>query len=163
MFRRAFFTVLLLTAAFGLLPVAAAQEQTIHPADYVPADFAGFIQVRLDQPQDTLRGLNIAAFAAYQVEPNRVLIGSGSSTPTFDDYFPFSTWFDVDNISFTNNILPWLKGEFVVAYHDFDNQLQTDNTDTLLILPTSSVLDSAAHLSSIIKQPDLLTQVTYRG
>ena len=161
MFRRAFFIVLLMTAAFGLLPVAAAQEQTIPPADYVPDDFAGFIQVRLDSPQDTLQGLNIAAFAASQVQPNRV--GLGSAALTFDDFLPFNTWFDVENTSFTTNILPWVKGEFVVAYRDFNGQLQAANADILLILPTSSVLDAAAHLSNIIKQPDLLTLTPYRG
>lgn len=40
---------------------------------------------------------------------------------------------------------------------------QADSADILLILPTSSVLDSAARLSAIIKQPDLLTLKPYRG
>ncbi|MEO8611689.1 MAG: DUF3352 domain-containing protein [Chloroflexota bacterium] len=150
-----------MVAVFSLLPVAAAQERVIHPADYVPDDFAGFIQVRLDSPQTTLRGLNIAAFAAVQVQPNR--IGLGNAALTFDDFLPFNTWFDVDNISFTANVLPWIKDEFVVAYRDFNNQLQADNANILLILPTSSVLDSAAHLSAIIKQPDLLVLQPYRG
>src|SRR5689334_1761767 len=124
--------------SFGLLP-AAAQEQAVRAADYVPDDFAAFVQVRVDDRQATLQSLNVAAFAAAQVQPNRVDLGQAALT--YDDFVPFNTWFDVENTSFTNDILPWVNGEFAVAYRDFNGQLQANGGDILLVVPTSSILD----------------------
>jgi hypothetical protein len=160
MSKRALLIFLLGFAAMSIWP-AAAQDDTIRAADYVPADFAGLIQVRLDNPQETLQGLNIAAFIASQLQPNRVQLGANALG--YDDFIPFSTLFDVENTSFLANILPWVEGELIIAYREFDGLLQADSSDVLLVLPTSNVLESAAGLSAIISQQDLLTRQTYRG
>jgi hypothetical protein len=160
MFKRALFFSLVTLAVVSLTPVAA-QDETVRAADYVPADFAGFIEVRLDNPQATLSGMNIAAFAASQAQPTRVVLGT-SGIP-FDDFVPFSSLFDVDDTSFVANVLPWVNGEMVIAYRDFNSQLQAEAEDVLLIVPTESVLNAAGRLSAIIQQQDLLTPQSYRG
>lgn len=160
MSKRAFFFFLVGLAALSFWPVAA-QDESGRAADYVPADFAGFVEVRLDDPALTLQGLNIAAFSASRLQPERVVLGANRLT--FDNFIAFGTLFDVENTSFINSILPWVEGEMVIAYRDFDGQLHAEAADVLLILPTSSVLNAAGHLSSIIKQQDLLTPQTYRG
>jgi len=160
MFKRAVFIFLFGLAALSMLPTVA-QDEPIRAADYVPADFAGFIQIRLDDAQETLQGLNIAAFVASQIQPIRVQLGADPLT--YEDFIPFNTLFDVEDTSFIANILPWVEGELVIAYRDFDGLLQADASDVLLILPTANVLESAARLSAIISQQDLLTPQIYRG
>ncbi len=160
MFKRALFFFLVGLTAFSWMP-ATAQDETIRAADYVPADFAGFIEVRLDNPTETLRGLNIAHYAAWQVQPTRVVLADAALP--FDSFVPFNSLFDVENTSFVDNILPWLNGEMVIAYRDFTSQLQADAKDMLLILPTTSALNAAGRLSTIIEQQDLLIAQTYRG
>ncbi|MBC8171690.1 MAG: hypothetical protein H7X77_08450, partial [Anaerolineae bacterium] len=160
MFKRALFFSLVAVAIIGLMPVSA-QDETVRAADYVPADFAGFIELRLDNPQETLTNLNIAAFAASQVQPTRLVLGA--NLIPFDQFVPFNTLFDVENTSFVGNVLPWVNGEIVIAYRDFNNQLQADAKDVLLILPTQSILNAAGRLSAIIQQQDLLTPQSYRG
>lgn len=160
MFKRALFFSLIAMAIIGLMPLAA-QDETVRAADYVPADFAGFIELNLDNPQETLSGINIAAFAASQVQPTRVVLGT--SIIPFDEFIPFNSLFDVENTSFVANVLPWVNGEMVIAYRNFNGQLQAESKDVLLILPTESVLNAAGRLSAIIQQQDLLTPQSYRG
>src|SRR5690349_20574016 len=119
MFKRALFCSLVAMAIIGLMPVAA-QDETVRAADYVPADFAGFIELNLDNPQETLTNINIAAFAASQVQPTRVVLGA--NLIPFDQFVPFSRLFDVENTSFVANVLPWVNGEMVIAYRNFNGQ-----------------------------------------
>ncbi len=147
-------------AALSIWPVAA-QGLTTSAVDFVPADFAAFVQVRMDAPDLILQDLNIVAFVASRLEPLRISLGSDRLG--FDDFIPITTTFDVDGVSFNDNILPWLGDDMVIAYRDFDSQLSADAGDALLIFSTGDVLESANSLSPVLEGQDLLKQEVYRG
>lgn len=157
MYKRAFL-FLLLTLIWTIFP-AAAQDRSA--ADYVPADFAGFVRLRLDNPAQTLQALNITAFTAAQLQPNRLQLPNAALS--YDNFITLTTLFDVETAAFGETILPWLDGEMVIAYRDFDDQLQTPPEDILLIMLTDDVLESASRLSSIIQAQDLPEKETYLG
>jgi hypothetical protein len=159
MLKRALFILLSLTI-LSVWPVLAQADTRTAP-DYVPADFAGFVQLRLDDVDSALQELNITAFVASRLQPLRVELSNAGVT--LDDLISLDTLFDAEGSSFADNILPWLDGEMVIAYRDFDGQFTVDPADTLMILPTDDVLESASALSPIINQQDLLERQVYRG
>ncbi len=158
MFKRAFIIFMALMAV-GILPIAA-QDTTPSATDFIPADFAGFIQVRVDDPAQTLRGLNVATFVASRFQPDRVRVQNALA---YDDFIPFDLLFSVEDISFANNVLPWVKGDMVFAYRKFDDRLKADPADVLMILPTVDILKSTAGLSKILSAKKLLDKQVYRG
>ncbi len=159
MFRRAFVLLLLISLCAVIFPTSAQDEP--QAASFIPADFAGFIQINVDNANATLRGLNISAFVASVLQPNRVLLGD--NLLLYDDFIPFNQLFDVDGTSFVNNVLPWLAGDMVIAYRSFNAELKTSADDVLLILPSDDILGSAGRLSTIIGAQDLLQRETYLG
>jgi hypothetical protein len=80
----------------------------------------------------------------------------------YENFIPLDV-LDVENASFTANILPWLNGEVVLAYRKLPSSLQASASDTLMILPTDNVLVAASALNPIIKGQDLPKLETYRG
>jgi len=156
MVKRILFLVVIL-ALLSVFPVAAQAERTA--ADFVPADFAGFIRLRVDN--DTLRSLNIMTFVGAILQPQRVNYDAQNGVG-FEDFMPFATLFDVEETSFETNVLPWLDGELVLAYRQFDAALQTNPDDLLIILPTENLFNAAAAMSAVINGQDLPSEETYR-
>lgn len=139
----------------GVLP-AAAQEDELTPEAWIPADFAGFVSLRLDQ-NDLGQRLNQAITAAALLQPGRI------DPQQFDSFDAFVSLdiLDVEDASFANDILPWLGNKIVIAYHRFDTQLTADPDDMLIILPTIDPFSSASYLSRIFEGQDLLEKVSY--
>lgn len=160
MLKRVLWIVLVLML-FSVIPVAAQQVESVDPASFVPADFAGFIRLHMTGSVDrTLRDLYLTAFAAERLEPQRSSLGN--DLPPYEAYIPFDKIFDVENLTFTDTIAPWLSGDIVLAYRSFDGAFQTDSKDTLMILPTDDFINATSHLSVVIKAQDLPSQETYR-
>jgi hypothetical protein len=158
--RAAFVVVvlLLLFIAFSAVaPVTVNASATA--ADLVPADFAGFIRLQMTQPADTLQGLNIAYFTASRLQPPRLTF---TQVQSLDTFLPLDL-LDMEDASFTTDILPWLGDEMVVAYKRFNSQLQAGLSDALLILPTTNMLNATTSLERIIRGQDLKRQDTYQG
>ncbi|MBZ0282307.1 MAG: DUF3352 domain-containing protein [Anaerolineae bacterium] len=156
MVKRVMFLVLVV-ALLSVFPVAAQAERTA--ADFVPADFAGFIRLRVDN--NSLRSLNILTFVSAILQPQRVGYDAQNGMG-YEDFMPFSTLFDVEETSFETNVLPWLDGELVLAYQQFDAALQISVDDLLIILPTENLFNAAAAMSAVINGQDLPTEETYR-
>lgn len=150
--------LLLLTLLLAALP-AAAQDTVSPAANFVPADFAGFIRLRTDNPIFTLNSLNAMLALASELQPARVRL---TEALDFEAFIPFNRLFDVENVSFADNVLPWLGDEIVLAYRRFDAALQTAPDDVLLILPTQDVFRAASSLRPVIEGQDLLERETYR-
>lgn len=153
--------IILAVSLLAAVPLLAQKDQPVDPASFVPADYAGFIQVHLgDNTSEALRRLNITAFTGSLFAPNRISL---SNPLTYNDFVPVTALFDTERAAFSTTILPWLDGSFVLAYRKFDGAFQTDPNDVLLILPTSNFLLSTSLLSDIIKAQDLPSEETYRG
>lgn len=146
--------------ALAVLP-ATAQDTALQAADLVPADFAGFIRLRVETNAAlTLSNLNVSAALAAELQPARVRL---SQALTYDDLFPLNALFDVEDAAFESLVLPWLDGELVLAYRHFDAALKTEPNDTLLILPTANIFQAAASLHPILEAQDVPERETYRG
>jgi hypothetical protein len=143
-----------------LVSPAGAQPKTQTAADYVPASFAGFIRVRVSNPTQTLSQLNLSAFLAAVAQPTRINL---SSRLGYDDFIPLGGLFEIDGVSFTQDIVPWVKDEFVLAYRQIDSQLKTKPADVLLILPTDDVFKAASGLSGITGAPGAFRKDEYDG
>ena len=128
------------------------------PIDWIPADFTGFVRVDMTDPQSTLRSLNLSLFTASMLQPSRIRYAQGQ---TYDAYFPLTT-FDMENTSFTQNVLPWLDHEVIIAYKSFGAQFEATTENTVMIFPTIDGLQSASALSAVIKAQDFLQRETYR-
>jgi hypothetical protein len=157
MSKRALF-LLLIFVVLNVFP-AAAQSETSQPADFVPVNMAGFVQLQIDD--STIQDLNITAFVASRLQPNR--IDTGGQGVTLDGMVSLETLFDMSNASFEDHVLPWLGDAMVIAYRDFDGQFAVAADDALLIFPTTDILESASALSEIIEAQDLLERQVYRG
>lgn len=146
--------------ALAVLP-AAAQDTALQAADLVPADFAGFIRLRVESNAAlTLSNLNVSAALAAELQPARVRL---TQALTYDDLIPLNALFDVENASFESAVLPWLGGELVLAYRRFDAALKTEPDDVLLILPATNLFQAAASLRPILEAQDFPDRDAYRG
>ena len=154
MWKRALWILWLL--ALGIMPAAA--QDAFDPLALIPADFAGFVRLQV-RDGDTLSALNVASFAASYLQPQRAQY---QPLQGLEDVIPLAQ-FDVEDVSFAQDISPWLNGEIVVAYQTFGPGLQAGVEDRVLILPTADVLQSASSFSRILNQQDVLQQDTYRG
>ncbi len=153
--------IALALAILSVFPAAAQQAESVDAASFVPADFAGFIRLHMTGTADrTLRDLFITAFAAERLEPQRSSLGN--DLPAYEAYIPFDKIFDVEKLTFTDTILPWLKGDMVLAYRTFDGAFQTDSQNTLMILPTDDIIGATSLLSAVVKAQDKPSQETYR-
>lgn len=153
--KRLFCLALLLLTFAGVIP-AAAQE--VVPLDWIPADFTGYVRVSFSDPQTTLSNLNLSLFVASVLQPPRATFAQAQD---FDPYFPLDS-FDVENASFTQNILPWLNGEVVFAYRRLDARFLAGAEDRVVIFPTVDALEAGTFLSTIIKGQDFPKQDTYQ-
>ncbi|MBC6937478.1 MAG: DUF3352 domain-containing protein [Chloroflexi bacterium] len=146
--------------ALAVLP-AAAMDAAVEAADLVPADFAGFIRLRVESNAAlTLGNLNVSAALAAELQPARVRL---TQALTYDDLIPLNALFDVENASFESVVLPWLGGEVVLAYRRFDAALKTEPDDVLLILPAANLFQAAASLRPILEAQDFPDRDAYRG
>ncbi|MBN8619831.1 MAG: DUF3352 domain-containing protein [Anaerolineae bacterium] len=155
MFKR-FLSVLLLLV---VVPVAA-QESLPSAADFIPANFAGFIRLNTQDAQNTLLGMNESTFAAAILQPTRV---APSAERVYYDYIPFASLFDIEGTTFVNNIFPWLGDDLVVAYRSFDAALSAQPQDTLIIIASTNLLSALNALTPIINEQDLPSREEYRG
>ena len=150
-----FLTLALPAAAQNATPVPGSLPA---PLDWIPADFTGFVRVDMTNPQTTLRSLNLSLFTASVLQPSRIRYAQGQN---YDTYFPL-TAFDMENTSFTQNVLPWLDHEVIIAYKSFGAQFEATTDNTVMIFPTKDGLQAASALSAVIKAQDFLKRETYR-
>ncbi|MBI1259182.1 MAG: hypothetical protein GC204_17060 [Chloroflexi bacterium] len=128
------------------------------PIDWIPADFTGFVRVDMTDPQNTVRSLNVSLFTASVLQPSRIHYAQGQN---YDTYFPLTT-FDMENTSFTQNVLPWLDREVIIAYKSFGAHFEASTDNTVMIFPSTDGLQAASALSAVIKAQDFLKRETYR-
>ncbi|HVU14854.1 MAG TPA: hypothetical protein VHD90_26445 [Phototrophicaceae bacterium] len=129
------------------------------PLDWIPADFDGFVRIDLSDPANSLTDMNVGLFVAAILQPARTRY---TQRQTFDNFFPLDS-FDVENFTFTNNVLPWLKDEFIVAYKTLNTSFAVDANDAVLILPTTNALAASDALAAVIKGQDFPKQENYRN
>ncbi len=153
--------LILLVVMGGLLGGVAAAQDAPDWAALVPADVTALVELNLTDPDAVIRTLNAAYFSAALVQPERVIAQQGGID--WDGFFPLDTWFEVDGISFTKNIQPWLGDHLLAVYRDLDGSLVASAEHTLLILPADDLVSAAAHLSPIIKGQEGMTESSYRG
>lgn len=150
------FRLVCLILLVSVLPAAA---QTPAAVDLIPADFAGFIRLDMADPNASANDANVMLALAGQLQPARVRLENALD---FDTLIPFASLFDVDNVSFAASVLPWLDGEIVLAYRQFDAALAVSPDDVLLLLPTRDLFLSASRLKTVIEGPASLEPETYR-
>jgi hypothetical protein len=153
MFKRAMSTALLIMLLIS--PVAA--QDSSRPESWIPADYAGFLKLHVESGS-TLLGLNMAAFVASFIQPTRFAF---ESIQSLDAVIPL-TQLDVEDATFSRDILPWLAGDIIVGYKKFGRDLTVDSSDLLLILPSRDALQSASSFRRILANQDLLKRETYR-
>ena len=158
--------LLLITALFCLIMLvmpAAAQDKTLQSAtDFVPDSFAAFITVKTTDLNLTLQSLNEALYSAALLQPTRVhsLL---SDVLGYYDFIPFGTWFDLEQQDFPGLVSPWLGSDMAIGYRKFDAGLGAGNTDILMVLSSTNVLDASSRIQKILKAQDLPQRETYRG
>lgn len=141
-----------------VLCVSPAWGQNALAEAAIPADFAGFVRVRLDAPT-AIPPLNIAVFAAARLQPERI---SSLQFAGYDTLFPLDI-FDVEGATFSQFILPWAKGEVIVAYRQFGQGLRVQRDDVLMIVPAQDMLRAAAALAPVLQAQDFLETESYQG
>lgn len=141
-----------------LLAVAPAAAQIPVPIDWIPAEFTGFVRLDVEDPQFTLNDLNLSLFVASVLQPIRFQFTEAQG---YDTFFPLDS-FDMENASFTETVLPWLKDEIIVAYRQLGAQFNADAEETLMILPSHDGFMSATVLQAVIAAQDLGERETYR-
>jgi hypothetical protein len=150
---------LLLLACLTVWPAAAQEAPSA--LDWIPADFAGFIRLNMDDADATLTRLNVALQAVSIIQPTR--FNQVVEPLSYDAYLPLALLFDVEDSAFAEDIFPWLDGELVLAYRRFDAPLSAGESDILMILPTSDSLLAASRLRRIIEGQHFGSRDTYRG
>jgi hypothetical protein len=160
--RRFTLLTLLLLLTLTVTP-SLAQSGDVQAVDFIPASVAGILRLNLTDPLETLQGLNGALFTASQVQRGRVQYEG--SPPGFEALFSLSDLFrtDAEGVNLDAAVIPWAAGEIVAAYTDFDEQLRTSTTDTLLVIPSRSLIEAAAGLGAIINAEPAAEERTYRG
>lgn len=157
MFKRTVWFILVAISAFIAVPVTAQATSVV---DFVPADFAGFVRLDEVDPLATVQNINRAIQVASMFQPTRVEILQNGYAHY--NLIPFERLFDVEGTNFTDNIVPWLNGELVLAYRSFDGGLKTDAQDFLIILATENPLMAANSLKSVVSGQDFQQRETYR-
>ncbi|MEO8397798.1 MAG: DUF3352 domain-containing protein, partial [Chloroflexota bacterium] len=152
--------LLLLMLAIPAAAQSTTQEasQIKPPLDWIPADFTGFVTVDVTDPQDTLNSLNLTLFTASVLQPTRVRF---TQAQNYDTFFPLTT-FDMENASFTQNVMPWLGGEVIIAYKSLGAQFDATPDNTIMIFPATDALQAASSLNLVIKAQDAVKRETYR-
>ncbi len=148
---RSIILLAVLTSAF----LTSAQDS--RPIDWIPAETAGFMRLNL-ATNSPLVGLNLAAYVASALQPNRI---ANQAITSLDMLIPL-TPLDVQGANFNRDIFPWLGSEILIAYRQFGDNLQVADEDLLFILPSRNALVSASSLAEIIQGQDLLERATYR-
>lgn len=149
------FPLILLLALTVSFPAAA---QDVSPLDWIPADFSGYVRIDTSDPQATLDKLNLGLYIASVLQPTRFTFTQAQG---YDSFVPLTS-FDIENASFTQTVMPWLKDEVIFAYRSLDAQFSAGTGDTVMIMPTDDAFASANFLSSVITAQDLPNRATYR-
>src|SRR5689334_17945054 len=148
---------------FALVMPSAAQSATQEaapvstPLDWIPEDFSGFVTVDMSDNQATLRSLNVGLFTASVLQPTRIRY---TQAQNFDPFLPL-TAFDMENASFTQNVLPWLNNQVIIAYKNLGTDFNANATNTIMIFPATDSLEAANALNAVIKAQDFLKRETY--
>jgi hypothetical protein len=153
--------LILLVVIGGLLGGAAVAQDTPDLTTFVPADSVATLELNLTDAAATLRTLNASYFAAALVQPERVIAQQGGIG--WDGFFPLDQWFDVEGVTFSQNVLSWLGDDLLIAYRGFNGGLIANPDNVLLVLSSSDLVSAAAHLSPIIQGQEGMTESTYRG
>jgi hypothetical protein len=157
MMRRIGWIVLLMLLA--VWPAAAQQARS--PLDWIPADFAGFVRLNMDDAQATLTRLNIALQAVTIIQPAR--FDQAIEPLDYEAYLPLGLLFDIEDPAFAQDIFPWLGGDVILAYRQFDAPLSADENDILMILPAEDAFLAAGRLNRIVEAQHFAERATYRG
>lgn len=150
--------LLFLTFLLFLTPHASAQEPLL-PDDlhvYIPADIAGIIALRQDQ--EMLPTLGAALQTAQVIQPTRVSVGSQIGFGTF---FPLQK-FDMEQVSWTQLIQPWVGDEIVYVYRELSPTFTVAEDDALLILESTDDFIALQRMSAVLQGQDLLRRTEYR-
>ncbi|RMF81619.1 MAG: DUF3352 domain-containing protein [Chloroflexi bacterium] len=158
-----------LAVLFASITPVAAQQPDVNPVALIPADFAGFVNIRVDNDKDTLVSLDAVRDTASIFQPARVQatgLQSIFSFPIqleeFDDFIVLDTLTDVEDASFTNDILPWVTGDFVVAYRESGDDFTLDAEDVLFIFPTENIFLAAQSFQRFIAAQSNVEESDYR-
>jgi hypothetical protein len=81
----------------------------------------------------------------------------------YETFLPLEAMFDIEDASFAGDVFPWLNGDVVLAYREFDGPLSANQNDILMILPVSDMFLAASRLNRIIEGQNLAERDTYRG
>lgn len=149
---------LFLTLCLSLL-VLPAYAQTTSLLDWIPADMQAVVQVDMTNPQATLEDINASLFIATLLQPGRTQL---TQAVTYNDLFSLDI-FDLEVVSFENDVLPWLGDTLIVAYRQLDEGFTARAEDALLILSTDNPLGAAAELRRVLVGQDLPEQRTIQG
>ncbi|MBC7813809.1 MAG: DUF3352 domain-containing protein [Burkholderiales bacterium] len=133
-------------------------DDDFSPEDWIPADYVGFVRIRMDAAGIALSDLNTAMVAAAMLQPARVVISQQLGYETFVSLAAL----DVEDASFATDILPWLRDEVVLAYRQLGPGLSAAEEDVLMILPSNDFFGSADAMGRIIQAQDLGDATTYR-
>lgn len=147
-------TGLLLVFAIG---TARAQESPRSLAEWVPADYAGFISLDTSDLAVTLEAMNVAGFTASVLQPTRV---DFSPQNDLAGYFPLDT-FDLESASFAQLITPWLGDEMLVAWPSLDENYGSGQP--LMVLSARDAFSAASAMSPVVRGQDFLEQENYQG
>lgn len=154
--RAVLFTFTLLLTLFLVMPAFAQTNTSVE--DLVPADFAGFVHIRIDD--NTPDSLNLAYFAGQFLQPGRIAYDQFTG---YDELINLDDVIDIEGASFVNAVLPWLGDEMVIAYRSFDERMEVAREDTLMIFPTYEPFYAASYLSAINQGQDIPETEEYRG
>lgn len=152
----AFSLVLLLS--FSAVPTSAQASPGIE--SWVPADFAGFIQLDTGSPQDALRGINVSILVGSLIQPTRV---NTTQAIGFNDLLPLAGLLDLEFAPFEQIIVPWLGDSLIVAYEMLTPTYRASAANVLLIASTRDAFQAASVLSGVLQAQDLLESTTYRN
>ncbi|MBZ0275201.1 MAG: hypothetical protein K8I60_03600, partial [Anaerolineae bacterium] len=147
--------ILFLVFVLTISPTAA-QDTSV--ADYVPADFAGFIRINTADPERTAAVLDVMAQVGSLIQPARFQY---QDTLTLGDFVPVVDRFSQENATCADLILPWLRGELVIAYRQFDAELNVQPDDVLVIASAAGLFGPASSLSSVITGRHLTRKETF--
>ncbi len=158
MLRRIGSIIVLCVLLVGLVPVQA-QTASLNPRAWVPADFAGFIALRTDNLVEMFTGLNMGTTVISILQPTRP---NYEAIQSLDMLFPLPQ-LDLEDASFTQDVLPWLGDEMIIAYREFGDGLTIQTDDLLFILPARDALQAASSFSRIAQGQDLLREEKYQN
>jgi hypothetical protein len=145
-----------------LFMATPAGAQQFAAEDWIPADFAGFVRLDMEDAEATLLALNAAGQSVSVIQPAR--FGNARfEGMSYENLLPLGLLFDVEDASFVQDVLPWLSGDIVVAYRQFEAPLTTDESNILMIMPTNDAFLAANRMSRIIQGQQRADAAVYRG